>query len=154
MKGFPVHVMKMIRTCELNFLHLTDLKYIPPWDLLLNNFRKGTIIVAGDAMHATGPFIAQGGSASIEDAVVLARCLAKKMHHTKNKTRKRNVVNEAFDQYVKKRRMRIFWLSLQTFLVGKKLDTKSLVVKWVILAILVVLFRDPNGHTQYDCGAL
>lgn len=155
MKGFPGHAKDMIGSSNLNFLHLTaDLKYFPPWDLLLsNNFRKGTVTVAGDAMHATGPFIAQGGSASIEDAVVLARCLAQKMHNTKNVI-ERNIVEEALDQYVKERKMRIFWLSLHTFLVGKKLDAKSLVVKSVILAFMAVLFRDPNGHTHYDCGTL
>ncbi|MCI94748.1 zeaxanthin epoxidase chloroplastic-like, partial [Trifolium medium] len=57
-------------------------------------------------MHATGPFIAQGGSASIEDAIVLARCLAQKMHTTKNTMIERSIVEEAFDKYVKERRMR------------------------------------------------
>ncbi|KAL5073484.1 hypothetical protein RYX36_012468, partial [Vicia faba] len=100
-------------------------KYRPPWELLLNGFNKGTIVVAGDAMHATGPFVAQGGSASIEDAIVLARCLAEKMNDTTRAVVEINVVEEAFDKYVKERRMRIFWLSLNTFLVGKRLDTKS-----------------------------
>ncbi|KAJ1391167.1 hypothetical protein SESBI_36863 [Sesbania bispinosa] len=156
MKGFPIHTMDMIQNCELNSLHLTDLKYRPPWELLLNKFRKGTITVAGDAMHVTGPFIAQGGSASLEDAVVLARCLAQKMNSSsaKNMRRERKIVEEAFDQYVKERKMRILWLSLHSFLIGKKLDTQSLIVRFIILAIMVVLFRDPNGHTYYDCGTL
>ena len=78
MKGFPEGAVEMIQNCKLSFLHLTELKYRAPWDLVLNKFRKGTVTIAGDAMHATGPFIAQGGSASIEDALVLARCLAQK----------------------------------------------------------------------------
>lgn len=154
MTGFPLDAMEMIRNCKLNSLHLTDLKYRPPWDLLLNNFRKGSVTVAGDAMHATGPFIAQGGSASIEDAVVLARCLAQKMHNARKVGREPNMIEEAFHEYVKERKMRIFWLSLRTFLIGKKLDTQSLIVKSIILVIMAVLFRDPNGHTHYDCGTL
>lgn len=154
MKGFPVHAMEMIRNCELSFLHLTDLKYRPPSDFLLNNFRRGTVIVAGDAMHATGPFIAQGGSASIEDAVVLARCLAHRMHDNKKADIERTIVEEAFDQYVKERKMRILWLSLHSFLIGKKLDTQSLIMKLIILAIIAVLFRDPDWHIHYDCGTL
>ncbi|XP_061359378.1 monooxygenase 1-like [Gastrolobium bilobum] len=154
MKGFPVDAMYMIRNCKLNLLHLADLKYRPPWNLLLNNFRKGTVTVAGDAMHATGPFIAQGGSASIEDAVVLARCVSQKMHNGKKTRRERYILEEAFDQYVKERRMRILWLSLHSFLVGKKLETQSLIVKSIILAIMAVLFRDPDEHTHYDCGTL
>jgi 2-polyprenyl-6-methoxyphenol hydroxylase-like FAD-dependent oxidoreductase len=153
MEGFPKHAMDMIRSCKLNSLHLTDLKYRSPWDLLLNKFHKGTIVVVGDAMHATGPFIAQGGSASIEDAIVLARCLAQKMHNTKNMI-ERSIVEEAFDKYVKERRMRIFWLSLNTFLVGKKLDTKSWIVRLVVIAIMFVLFRDRDCHSRYNCGIL
>ncbi|KAJ1426493.1 hypothetical protein SESBI_10236 [Sesbania bispinosa] len=130
--------------------------YRPPWELFLNKFRKGTVTVAGDAMHVTGPFIAQGGSASLEDAVVLARCLAQKMNNSssKNMRKEGKIMEEAFDQYVKERKMRILRLSLHSFLIGKKLDTKSLIVRFVILAIMVVLFRDPNGHTYYDCGTL
>ena len=154
MEGFPIHAIEMIRNCKLNSLHLTDLKYRPPWDLLLNKFSKGTIVVAGDAMHATGPFIAQGGSASIEDAIVLARCLAQKMHNTTNGIMARSTVEEAFDKYVKERKMRIFWLSLNTYLVGKKLDTKSWIVRFVVIAIMFVLFRDPNCHSHYNCGTL
>lgn len=152
MKGFPTHAMEMIANSELDSLHLTDLKYRPPWDMLLNKFRKGTVTIAGDAMHATGPFIAQGGSTSIEDAVVLARCLAQKMEMKK---KVEVTAEEAFDQYVRERKMRIFWLSLQSYLIGKKLDfSQSLIMKLIVGSILVVLFRDPNGHTYYDCGTL
>ncbi|XP_039688810.1 monooxygenase 1 [Medicago truncatula] len=154
MEGFPIHAMDMIRNCKLNSLHLTDLKYRPPWDLLLNKFSKGTMVVAGDAMHATGPFIAQGGSASIEDAIVLARCLAQKMHNTTNGIMARSTVEEAFDKYVKERKMRIFWLSLNTYLVGKKLDTKSWIVRFLFMVIILVLFRDPDCHSHYNCGTL
>ncbi|KAE9454955.1 hypothetical protein C3L33_13146, partial [Rhododendron williamsianum] len=45
---------------------------------LAENEHKDIVIVGvvGDAMHAMGPFIAQGGAASLEDAVVFARCFA------------------------------------------------------------------------------
>lgn len=153
-EDFPVHAMDMIQNCKLSSLHLTDLKYRPPWDLLLNRFNKGTIVVAGDAMHVTGPFVAQGGSASIEDAIVLARCLAEKMDNTTDAIAERNDIEEAFDKYAKERRMRIFWLSLNTFLVGKRLDTKSCIVRSIVFAMMVVLFRDPDGHSRYNCGTL
>ncbi|OIW05542.1 hypothetical protein TanjilG_23328 [Lupinus angustifolius] len=154
MMGFPVQSMEMIRNSELESLHLTELKYRPPWDLIFNKFRKGTITLAGDSMHATGPFIAQGGSASIEDAVVLARWLAHKKVGSRESNNNFMVEEALIDQYVKERRKRIMWLSFNSFLIGKKLDTKSFIVRSIIIAILVVLFRDPNWHTQYDCGTL
>ncbi|XP_047172579.1 monooxygenase 1-like [Vigna umbellata] len=158
MKGFPEEAMEMMRNSKLSFLHLTELKYRPPWDLLFNNFRKGTVTIAGDAMHPTGPFVAQGGSASIEDAIVLARCLAQKVFDNKNKTEETAInsamAEEAFDQYVKERKMRNFWLSFHSFLVGKKLDTTSSIIRFIILAIMSTLFRDPDWHSRYHCGNL
>jgi FAD-dependent urate hydroxylase len=45
-----------------------DLPKVPTW-------HRGTMIVIGDAAHATSPSAGQGASMAIEDAVVLARCL-------------------------------------------------------------------------------
>jgi FAD-dependent urate hydroxylase len=45
-----------------------DLPSVPTW-------YRGTMIIIGDAAHATAPSSGQGASMAIEDAVVLARCL-------------------------------------------------------------------------------
>jgi FAD-dependent urate hydroxylase len=45
-----------------------DLPSVPTW-------RRGPMIIIGDAAHATAPSSGQGASMAIEDAVVLARCL-------------------------------------------------------------------------------
>jgi 6-hydroxynicotinate 3-monooxygenase len=37
---------------------------------------KGRVVLTGDACHAVRPFMAAGGSAAIEDAAILARCIA------------------------------------------------------------------------------
>ncbi|MEA2968968.1 MAG: 6-hydroxynicotinate 3-monooxygenase [Alphaproteobacteria bacterium] len=41
----------------------------------LVRWSEGRIVLIGDACHPMLPYMAQGGSAAIEDAVVLARCL-------------------------------------------------------------------------------
>jgi salicylate hydroxylase len=41
----------------------------------LERWSAGNATLLGDACHSTLPFLAQGGSMSIEDAYVLARCL-------------------------------------------------------------------------------
>ncbi len=37
---------------------------------------KGRVVLMGDACHAVRPFMAAGGSAAIEDAAILSRCIA------------------------------------------------------------------------------
>ena len=44
---------------------------------LLTTWSKGRATLLGDACHTTLPFLAQGAVHTIEDAVVLARCLEK-----------------------------------------------------------------------------
>jgi salicylate hydroxylase len=41
----------------------------------LARWAEGRVTLAGDACHATLPFLAQGACMAIEDALVLARCL-------------------------------------------------------------------------------
>ena len=48
---------------------LYDLRTLPTWS-------AGPVGLVGDAAHATNPSTGQGASLAIEDAVVLARCLA------------------------------------------------------------------------------
>jgi FAD-dependent urate hydroxylase len=66
-----------------------DLPSVPTW-------RRGSMIIIGDAAHATAPSSGQGASMAIEDAVVLARCL-----------RDLPDTREAFATYEKLRRKRV-----------------------------------------------
>ncbi|MCS0495933.1 FAD-dependent monooxygenase [Ancylobacter sp. MQZ15Z-1] len=50
---------------------LFDLDPLPGWGAA-----TGPVTLLGDAAHAMPPFLAQGAAQAIEDAVVLARCLA------------------------------------------------------------------------------
>jgi salicylate hydroxylase len=47
-----------------------------PVPLELPGWSRGRVTLVGDAAHPTLPFLAQGGALAIEDAVVLADCLA------------------------------------------------------------------------------
>ncbi|XVF30077.1 hypothetical protein REPUB_Repub16aG0025800 [Reevesia pubescens] len=149
-KGFPEEIVEMVHNTEPKTFYLTELSYRTPWDLMRAKFRRGTVVVAGDAMHAMCPFISQGGGASLEDAVVLARCLSQKSSQRVHKM----MVGEALDMYVKERRMRLFWLSLQTYLIGLTLDNTSKMKKvWGIMS-LILIFGAQQTHTDYDCGRL
>ncbi|XP_048335291.2 monooxygenase 1-like isoform X1 [Ziziphus jujuba] len=158
--GFPDEIAKMVEDCETSYLSLTHLRYRTPWDVLLGRFRNGTVTVAGDAMHVMGPFLGQGGSAALEDAIVLARCLAQKigvgggdMERNGREIIQRKV-GEAIDAYVEERRTRLVRLSAQTYLTGLLLGTTLKPLKLLILALIFLLFRDRIRHTRYDCGRL
>ncbi|KAL9817650.1 Monooxygenase 1 [Arabidopsis thaliana] len=149
---------EMVKICNVESLTLTHLRYRAPSEIMLGKFRRGTVTVAGDAMHVMGPFLAQGGSAALEDAVVLARCLARKVgpdHGDLLKDCSMKNIEEAIDEYVDERRMRLLGLSVQTYLTGRSLQTSSKVLRLMFIALLLLLFgRDQIRHTRYDCGRL
>ncbi|KAF8025091.1 hypothetical protein BT93_F2057 [Corymbia citriodora subsp. variegata] len=157
-KDFPEEMKQTIQNSDQSSLSCLRFRYRAPWDLILGSFRKGTVTVAGDALHAMSPFIGQGGSASLEDAIVIARCLAQKISESNgNMVFEKCTVDkceEALDQYAKERRMRLIKLSMQSYLLNKMFETSSLVVKLFCILFMAVFFRDSAGHSQFDCGHL
>ncbi|KAI3763057.1 hypothetical protein L1987_53507 [Smallanthus sonchifolius] len=155
-RDYPQEVHEMIENTDMNSLSFTRLRYRAPWQLLTGTFYKGTVVVAGDAMHVMGPFLGQGGSAGLEDAVVLARTMAQLGLSNGKGGSKLTVhgVEEAFDRFVKQRRMRVVRLSLQTYLIGMLLSTTSFLKKIMYIMLLILLFHNKNSHLDYDCGDL
>ncbi|OVA11012.1 Monooxygenase [Macleaya cordata] len=155
---FPTEMVEIVKNGDTESVTLTKLRYRAPWDLLRGSFRKGTVIVAGDAMHAMGPFLGQGGSAALEDAIVLARNLAQELCITGSKGIEQRImqvrVEAAMDRYVKERRMRLLMLSTQTYLIGKLLEATSPSTKLLNAIFLVVFFGKSLSHAQYNCGRL
>ncbi|KAK4765148.1 hypothetical protein SAY86_026238 [Trapa natans] len=154
---FPMQDRDMVARSDLPSLHLTDLKYRAPWDLIGAGFRRGPIAVAGDAMHAMGPFLAQGGSAALEDAIVLGRCLSNFTADNLNLRRRKmtSEIEEAIGEFVALRRRRVMRLSAQTYLMGLLVqNSSSTIVKLVIRTFIGILFGDGADHANYDCGSL
>ncbi|XP_078171864.1 monooxygenase 1-like [Carex rostrata] len=158
LKGAPSEIMESVRICDMETLSLKQAAYRSPWAIYHQNFRKGTMTVAGDAMHIMGPFIGQGGSAALEDAVVLTRCLSNAINAPTNASSDEKWterVGEALDLYVKERRPRLLRLTVQSYLVGTLLSTKSWLVKLVVIFLLSVFFGGNNlNHALYDCGTI
>ncbi|KAI4324011.1 hypothetical protein L6164_023579 [Bauhinia variegata] len=117
-KGFPQGMVEMISNSDPDSVHSANLRYRPPHDVLLKPFRRGTVTVAGDAMHAMYPFLGQGGSAGLEDAIVLTRFLVETFHQTDGGQKDVKGIEMALEEYVKQRRMRPVWLTLQIYLTG------------------------------------
>ena len=151
---FPNEIVRMVQECDTSYMFFTYLTYRTPWDMLVERFREGTVTVAGDAMHIMGPFLGQGSSVALEDGVVLARCLARKIHAQVDFQGKQNLmqgkVEEAMDEFIRERRMRLVGLSTQTYLTGLFLATLPIPVKLLVVLLMLVLFYDPIRHTRYD----
>uniref|UniRef100_A0A1D1Y5Y5 3-hydroxybenzoate 6-hydroxylase 1 n=1 Tax=Anthurium amnicola TaxID=1678845 RepID=A0A1D1Y5Y5_9ARAE len=153
---FPIETIELVKDTDMTSISLTRLRYRAPWDLL-RGLHKGTMTVAGDAMHAMIPFLGQGGSAGLEDAIVLARCMAQELGAGLGCGRDGQLqkqVEAAFGRYVKERRLRLLRLLVQTYLEESVVKTKSAFKKFAFVCLLKALFGDPLGHAQYDCGIL
>ncbi|KAH0716639.1 hypothetical protein KY290_012826 [Solanum tuberosum] len=148
LSGHPADVQEMIEKCDLDSLSFAHLKYRAPWDLMFGNFREKTVTVAGDAMHVMGPFLGQGGSSGIEDAVVLGRNLAKMINRSCFDH------EEALDQYIKERKMRVVKLAIQSYLTALLIENRPMLTKIVVVVVMAIFFRNQSAHTQYDCGLL
>ncbi|AQK71791.1 Monooxygenase 1-like [Zea mays] len=152
----PGEIIEIVRGSDPESLNLvTEFWYRPPWEVVLGSFQRGAVTVAGDAMHAMGPFIGQGGSAGLEDAVVLARSLARAAVDDSDNAREKKVVGEAIGEYVRERRPRLALLSLESFVMGALLvRSPSPVTKLVCVAVLILLGSKSLRHANYDCGRL
>lgn len=157
----PADVAEMVRRCDTESLRVvTKVWYQPPWRVMLGRFQRGTVTIAGDAMHVMGPFIGQGGSAALEDAVVLARALSRAVPDgvdavtSSDRDQMHGKIGAAVGKYVRERRPRVALLSLENFVIGALAREKSLVKKLVCVVILALLGNESRRHANYDCGRL
>jgi 2-polyprenyl-6-methoxyphenol hydroxylase-like FAD-dependent oxidoreductase len=154
----PAEITELVRRSNPESLNLvTNFWYRPPWEVALRGFRRGAVTVAGDAMHAMGPFIGQGGSAGLEDAVVLARSLARvaAAPGDDDGNKQEAVIGEALASYVRERRLRLTLLSLESFIMGVLLvRSPSPAVKLACVAVLILLGSKSLRHANFDCGRL
>lgn len=68
--GFHEQVQRVIHACpKVHKWALVERDPLPNWG-------HGRVVMLGDACHAMTPYMAQGAATSMEDGVVLARCLA------------------------------------------------------------------------------
>jgi 2-polyprenyl-6-methoxyphenol hydroxylase-like FAD-dependent oxidoreductase len=91
-RGWIAPVEELIRATEPSALLHDDVREL----VGLHTWVDGRIVLLGDAAHAMTPNLGQGGCTSIEDAYVLARCLADE-----------SAVANALDRYVRLRRPRV-----------------------------------------------
>ncbi|XP_006836914.2 zeaxanthin epoxidase, chloroplastic [Amborella trichopoda] len=153
---FPEGIIEMVKQSDPISLSLTRFRFRPPWELMRKSWHKGTVTLAGDAMHAMGPYLGQGCSLGLEDSIVLSRCIGSAMRKARkeNDRQTREAISSAIEKYVKERKMRVLRMSSQTYLSGLLVKPISPVLKLAIQVVLFVLFGKQFSHAQYDCGTL
>ncbi|NND97708.1 MAG: NAD(P)-binding protein [Pirellulaceae bacterium] len=87
--------------------------HLPTWN-------RGRIVLLGDAAHAMTPNMGQGAAMAIEDAYVLANCLAKAER-----------AEQAIRQYQTIRRKRVDWMQKQSGAIGWIMQSESLFFRFV-----------------------
>ncbi|KAK1371584.1 putative monooxygenase [Heracleum sosnowskyi] len=123
-KDFPPVYLDVVNHLELSTLTWASLKFRLPWDVIFGKLNKGTITVAGDAMHPMTPDLGQGGGCALEDAVVLGRSIGNTYLKNGNQLLPSEVA-QAIDDYVKARRWRVTGVITASFLSGWVQDGSS-----------------------------
>ena len=70
-KGWHAPIPSMIQATEAQTIIHTELNELEP----LDQWRRGRVVLLGDAAHAMTPNLGQGACQAIEDAVTLGQCL-------------------------------------------------------------------------------
>ncbi|ERN14752.1 zeaxanthin epoxidase, chloroplastic-like [Amborella trichopoda] len=156
LNDFPEEIIEMVKQSDPISLSLTWFRYRPPWDLMRTSWHKGTVTLSGDALHVMGPYLGQGCSVGLEDAIVLGRCigLAIRKAQEENDRQTREAISSAIAKYAKERKMRVLRMASQTYLRGLLAKPISPVLKLGIQVVWLVLFGKQHSHAQYDCGTL
>ncbi|GLJ23952.1 hypothetical protein SUGI_0455370 [Cryptomeria japonica] len=152
---FPEPMVDMVKKSQIDTLTLAPLSLRWPWQVLLGQLSKGNVCVVGDAMHPMTPDLGQGGGATLEDAVVLGRCLGKAMTATDGLENDKRI-EEALNKFVKERRWRAFGLISGAYLTG--------IVQQGYGGLLMRFLRDKYlgkklsdnilSQADFDCGEL
>lgn len=101
---FSSSVKNILKATDPNTLFYDDVCEMEP----LRRYAYGNILIIGDAAHASTPNMGQGACQAIEDAVVLAKTLAK-----------RPTIGQTFASFEKKRLQRTHYVIRQSAKVGR-----------------------------------
>jgi hypothetical protein len=111
----PAKVLDAVERSEMSDVLVAPLRYRPPGCRSCRRASakaKGSVCVAGDALHPTTPDLAQGACMALEDAVVLARCLGDAMVGDEE------TIEEALRRYAGNRRWRSAQVIAASYVVG------------------------------------
>ncbi len=103
-RRFPERTRTVIEASTEDAILRTDIYDRDPPD----TWYKGRVVLVGDAIHPTAPFVGQGAGIAIEDGVVLAKELS-----LTNGLRDRSMIDAALQAYQRRRAGRAHWMVMQ-----------------------------------------
>ncbi|XP_043719190.1 monooxygenase 2-like isoform X2 [Telopea speciosissima] len=154
-KDFPAVFLEVVQHADLETLTWAPLMFRVPWDLIFGHVYKGSITVAGDAMHPMTPDLGQGGGSALEDAVVLGRHLGNSYLSSNGRIVGVEAA-KAIEEYVKERRWRAASLITGSYLSGWVQQSGSTSFMNFFRDTIFYKFLYPRvfDGANYDCGKL
>ncbi|GMY05408.1 monooxygenase 2-like [Fagus crenata] len=155
----PDQIRAVIEKTEQDSFIPYPIRYRYPWELLWANKSKGNVCVAGDALHAMTPEIGQGGCASLEDGVVLARCIAKALSEKTSKESKEKDeykrIEMGLKKYAKERKWRSIKLICTAYIVGFIQQSDGKIMTFFRDKVLSAFLAGLQlKMADFDCGKL
>ncbi|GAB4853129.1 hypothetical protein Ancab_017313 [Ancistrocladus abbreviatus] len=107
-----------------------------PWEILLADISKDNVCVSGNACHLVTPDLDQGAWSTLEDGVVLAKCLVEAFAKSSTgdkcpKEEEYERIKMSLSKYAKERRWRAFDLVSTTYLAGHLQFTTEKVISFL-----------------------
>ncbi|KAF3791619.1 FAD-dependent urate hydroxylase [Nymphaea thermarum] len=117
-KDWPKDYLEVVEHSDLDTLTQAPLFFRNPLSLLFGNLSRGSVTVAGDALHPMTSDIGQGGCTALEDAVVLARNLSLALRKNGKIEFDHKAIAEGLRKYGNERRWRSAALIAYAYLSG------------------------------------
>ncbi|XP_059070683.1 LOW QUALITY PROTEIN: monooxygenase 3 [Cryptomeria japonica] len=146
---FPSQITEAVNLTVKDSLNMTVLRFRWPWNILTTRACKGSVTAAGDAVHPMTPDLAQGGCCALEDAIVLARCLAESLNGRNNTDNEGQIVEEALKTYVDERKWRWVWLVSQVYITGLVQQSSSDFLRFIRDKVVLKFMSPKDMFIQY-----
>ncbi|CAA7391445.1 unnamed protein product [Spirodela intermedia] len=157
LRKVPKKVLQAVERTEPSAIVSSPLRYRWPSDLLWGGICRGSVCLAGDALHAMTPDLGQGGCAALEDGVTLARCLGGALRGKPGAAAadERRRIEAALEEYAKERKWRSFELICTAYAIGRIQQSSGAVMNFIRDRLLAPLMtRKLMSIATFDCGPL
>ncbi|XP_077246668.1 monooxygenase 2-like isoform X2 [Tasmannia lanceolata] len=153
----PQEVLNVVKNSKLNSVFSSPLRLRWPGHVLWGNICKGNVCLAGDALHPMTPDLAQGACSSLEDGVILARCLGESFMKKPIgilKEEEYNRIKRGLEKYTKDRRWRSIELITASYFQGSIQQSAGKPMNYLRDRMSMIMAEMLLKKADFDCGKL